>query len=418
MVAGRRSAKTSALRCKLITSALEHEDGLVGYVAPSLTQAKRIFWVPLMRDLRQPGAEALVDKINHAEHYVRFTNGCYLRMYSAEPRAVEGIRGDGFNVLATDESDDPRFTAYVYNEIIHPALSDKEGQLIQVGTPKGRGRLYKEFLKGQKNSAEFDPTCSSVQVTAYQAGILNRTEIERARRLLPARSFRQEYLASFEAPSGLVYDEWNEQVHVVDESKFPDRFDDIIVGGDWGTANRGAMLVIGLDQVWIPPARGMAGWLAARAWIIEEHSHAGKGYDDAGWWGIAREIQRKWQPSAWYFDPAGGQDGYLRQLRNALDGGGSAAVYAANNQVGPGIGTVREFMHHDVALGEAPRLFVNRSCKWFIQEAGNYRYMSHPRIEDEYIDQVVKVDDHCQDATRYALFSHFTSERGRRRNMH
>ena len=37
------------------------------------------------------------------------------------------------------------------------ALAADRGQLIQIGTPKGRGRFYREFLKGQRSNKAFKP---------------------------------------------------------------------------------------------------------------------------------------------------------------------------------------------------------------------------------------------------------------------
>lgn len=390
----------------------------MGYVAPTLGHAKRIFWTPLMRDLRTSGAEAWVQKVDLADMYVLFRNGAYLRLYSSESSAIERMRGDGFDAVVIDEADDYNFTPYAFNDVITPALADKQGRLLQIGTPKGRGRLYEEHQKGVLGSPLHDPLYASLQVTAITAGILKIEEIERARRTLPARTFRQEYLASFECPVGLVFDEWDDNLHVVDDDAMPKRFDDIIVGVDWGTASRGSMIVIGIDSVWVPPSGGLDGYEAARAWILEEHTHAGMGYDDGGWWAVARAIQARWQPTAWYADPAGGLEGYLKQLARALDGGGASDVTPADNQVRPGIGTVRTFLHFDPVANEPPRLFVHRDAKTLRHELANYRYRSHPTREDEYTDQVVKENDHSIDGVRYALHTHFNRNSGRRRNLH
>lgn len=411
VVAARRSGKTVVSRCLALFTALSRPYALIGYVAPTLNQAKRIFWTPLMRDLRDPAAAAFVEKIDQSAHTVTFKNGSEIRLYSAETRPVERIRGDGFDLIITDESDDLNFTPYVYNEIIWPALGDRQGILLEVGTPKGRGRLYKEFRKGQVGSPEYDPTYWSAQVSAIEAGLLLPSEIERARRTLPTRSFKQEYMASFEAPLGIVYDEYVDSMlskggHVVRDDDLPAQFDEIIVGVDWGTAHFGVMMVLGLDKVWIPPTRTSDGWTAGRAWVLEEHVHAGKGYDDGGWWAVARDIQSRWQPTAWYGDPAGGLEGYIRQLANALDGS-AAEVYPAKNQVRPGIATVRQFMHHDAALGEPPRLLVHERCGRLRGELQSYRFRPHPTVEDAFTDQVVKEGDDCCDGLRYGLASHF-----------
>lgn len=379
-------------------------------MAPTIGQAKRILWHPLMKDIGTKVGRAFVDSFNISELLIEFRNGCRLQLFGAEGH--ERVRGSGYDEFICDEADDPRFTDQVFSDTIHPALSDNLGTLIQVGSPKGRGRLYREFCQGQLDSEFYDSDTASCQVTAVQAGIISLAEIERARRLRPARAFRQEYEADFLAPHGIVYDEWNEKVHLCDERDLPSRFDEIIVGVDWGTAARGAMLVIGFDQSVVRDDYGTH--RVTRAWVLEEHTHAGMGYDDGGWWALARKIQNKWSPRTWYADPAGGAEGYLRQLENALRSGGRGDVVPANNERAPGIATVREFMHYDEVLKEPPRLRVMRSCTVFRGELAAYRYRAHRTVEDEFVDEPVKVNDHLCDAGRYAMHTHTMKPRNGR----
>lgn len=418
-VAARRSGKTVGIRCRLTTTSLRIRNGLVGYCAPTLGQAKRLLWVPLCRDLAAPEAQRFVYKVNHSELWIQWRNGTHLRLYGAE--RPEQIRGDGFDEFCTDESDDPNFDSTFFDEIVGPALSDQEGTLFQIGSPKGRGRLYREFRKGQRGDELHDPDYASIQVTAIEAGILSRAEIERARRIRSDRAFRQEYMADFLAPAGVVFDEFDDSVHVVTAEQLPLRFDEVIVGVDWGTSNRGSMVVLGIDRVYVPPVGILDGEELARVWVIEEHSHAGLGYDDGGWWPIARGIQERWQPTVWYADPAGGLEGYLKQLKRALEGGGRATVVGARNEVRPGISTLRDLMHHSAIqegadIYDRPRFYVLDGCSQVRRTLGAYRYKSHPRYSDEFLEEPVKEDDHEIDAIRYAAHSHLGArDRGHRR---
>jgi len=425
-VAARRSGKTVGVRALAIAACLDDKPGDVGYMAPTLGQAKRLIWRPLMDDLRDPAAKSfLAGKPNASEFYVPFKGGSRLYLYSAE--AAERVRGDGFKLFITDETDDPRFTPSVYDDIIWPALAENQGRLVQIGTPRGRGRLYSEFRKGQEHSpvGVRDPHYESIQVTAMEAGIIPRSEIEQARRTRPKRSFQQEYLASFVAPLGLVYDEWSDERHIVDAAyvarEVPRGFDEIIVGVDWGTAKRGAMVVMGIDRVEVPATDDYDRCEMPRIWILEEHSHAGLAYADRsgdrdGWWGIARRIQSQWRPTRWYCDPAGGDAeeteaeaaGYLLQLQRAVsqvDPG--ARVVPGDNRVSMGISAVQSFIHYDDLLLERPRLHVLDSCPITIGEFQGYRWTQTPGTEDEYEERPVKKEDHAIDSIRYACFTHF-----------
>lgn len=433
-VAARRSGKTAGALGLTILGGLDDGPGDVGYMAPTLAHAKRLLWRPLAMLLREPAAKRFINgKPNNSELTVEFATGTRLYIYSAE--AYERVRGDGFKLFIADEADDPIFTDEVFSDAIRPALSDNLGSLVQLGTPKGRARLFREWRKGQGIPCDkckrvpcehYDPSYASIQVTAIDAGLLDPQEVRRAKRTLPDRSFRQEYMAEFNAPIGMVYEEWNEERHVVGIDQIPplDSFDEFIVGVDWGVAKRGAMLVSGIDRKWLEGDDTYEGCDMPRIWALEEHSSAGIPYTDAGWWKIARQIQQQWRPRYWYCDPAGGTEaesdakaaGLLRQLQQALATvDNRVQVIAGDNRVGPGIAAVQGFLHYDDILKEPPRLFVARTCPWLIKEFGTYRYPANRKFEgqdgEEFDDKPVKESDHVLDSLRYLCLTHFFRRR-------
>ncbi len=404
----------------MLKRCIETPHGLFGYCAPTLKQAKRLIWRPLMQDFSDPIARGFLkpNGINRSDLTIDFGNGARLAVYGAE--RPEQIRGDGFVEFVADEADDPNYDNAFFDEIIGPALSDELGTLIQIGSPKGRGRLYREFRKGDASSPdeERDPQYDCLQVTAIEAGIIDKGEIERARATRPKRAFHQEYEAGFNAPLGIVYDEWNDKVHVVDRVPSPVYFEQRIACVDWGTANRGTMLVLGIDSVMVPETEEFEGARLARVWVLDEESHAGTGYDDGGWWRIARELQERYKPSVWYADPAGGREGYLRQLANALADTRPKPprVLPADNQVNPGIAAVQEFLRIDETMRAPQRFFVHDRCKWLRSEMADYRWRAHATIEDEFVDEPIKQNDHSVDALRYGIFTHFYKPYGRGRD--
>lgn len=425
-VAARRSGKSVIARLLAILAGLDARPGDVGYMAPTLEQARRLFWRPLMEDLKDPAArQFVVGRPNNQRMTLEFVTGTRLYVYSAE--AHERVRGDGFKRFVTDETGDPLYTDEVFDDTIWPALGTERGQLVEIGTPKGRGRFYREWRKGQRSTPEKDrdlENYATCQVTALQAGIVPPDEIERMRRDRPKRSFQQEYEARFNAPLGLIYDEWNEARHVVPPERVPrlDSFDEIIVGVDWGIAKRGAMIVFGVDHVFVPGDDEFGDCYQPRLWAVEEHSTHGLAYNDAGWWKTARQIQRTWRPTRWYCDPAGGKHdedearaaGLLRQLADALgDVDNRTLVVPADNRVGPGISAVQQFLHFDDYLKEPPRFFVSDQCKHLVDEFGKYSWATGRGRKaddddgDTYEERPLKINDHALDATRYATFSHF-----------
>jgi hypothetical protein len=413
-VAARRSGKSVIARLLTILAGLDDRPGDVGYMAPTLEQARRLFWRPLLEDLKDPAArQFIVGRPNSQRMTLEFITGTRLYVYSAE--AHERVRGDGFKQFITDETGDPLYTDTVFDDTIWPALGTERGQLVEIGTPKGRGRFYREWRKGQRSTPEKDRDrdYASCQVTALQAGIVPADEVERARRTRPKRSFQQEYEARFNAPLGLIYDEWNEARHVVPATTLPrlDEFDEIVVCKDWGVAKRGALLVLGIDHVHVPGDDEFDETFMPRVWVLEEHSTHGLAYTDAGWWKIARDVQRRFRPTVWYPDPAGGKHeadearaaGLLLQLANVLaEVDNRVLVVPADNQVGPGISAVQQFLHYDDGLNEPPRLFVADTCKYLPDELGKYSWANSRGVAargdddgDAYEERPRKVNDHC-----------------------
>jgi len=89
-----------------------------------------------------------------------------------------------------------------FPEVIRPALSDRMGKALFIGTPKGRRNHFYEIFQ----SAGEQPDWSAFQYTTEQGGLVSKEEVEQARRELDERTFRTEYQASFESLGvGLAY---------------------------------------------------------------------------------------------------------------------------------------------------------------------------------------------------------------------
>lgn len=426
-VAARRSGKTAGIRLLIWNGGLDKRPGDIGYMAPTRGQVKRTIWIPLMRDLQDPAAKHLVKEIDKSELAIEFVTGTRFYTYSAD--APERVRGDGFKLFFTDESDDPKYTQDIFDEAIGPALSKDRGQLVQTGTPKGKGRLFKEWCKGDPRNPKKDPHSISCQVKAIDAELIPKEEIELAREKRPPRAFRQEYEASFENAGIYIYEEFGYLEHVVRSRELPRQFDDVVVGVDWGEAKRGVMLVCGI----VYPRKDEDGDDLddlPTVYVIEEHSHERMQYTRDGWWKIARQIQDDWAPTKWICDPAQTLQSYLDKLRYVLeawahenDSRRTPKVMQANNAVKPGISTVQEFIHY---LGVRkildsyvpPHLFVREDgphpCDNLIRTFPKYEWkqVKNRSEEDEREEVPKKGDEHELDSLRYVLTTLFGHIRG------
>src|SRR5438128_3575585 len=85
--------------------------------------------------------------------------------------------------------------------VIRPALSDRRGYALFIGTPKGFNHFYDLF----RNAAS-RPDWTAFQFTTLEGGNVAPEELESAARELDERTYRQEFQATFEnLAHGLVY---------------------------------------------------------------------------------------------------------------------------------------------------------------------------------------------------------------------
>jgi hypothetical protein len=189
IVAHRRWGKTVCVVNHLIKQALlcTKIDPRYGYVAPFRNQGKQLAWLYLKRFTQViPGV-----KINESELDVTLPNKAVIRIYGADnPDALRGMYFDG---VVLDEV--AQMKPEVWDEIVLPALADRKGWAVFIGTPKGINAFYEIYTKAV---ADPDLYYSDVfPVTGTDA--LDAEEVELQRSIQSENKFRQEYLCDFTA---------------------------------------------------------------------------------------------------------------------------------------------------------------------------------------------------------------------------
>ena len=189
LVVHRRGGKTVACVADLIDAALRStkQRPRFAYIAPQLKQAKTVAW-EYVKDfgLKVPGATA-----HESELRLDLPNGAQVRLHGADnPDSLRGIYLDG---VVLDEAGDmnPR----LFNEILRPALADRKGWGVWIGTPKGQNDFYDLFEAAKGNEAEF----FSLSLRASQSGLIDADELDSARRSMTPEQYAQEFECSFQA---------------------------------------------------------------------------------------------------------------------------------------------------------------------------------------------------------------------------
>lgn len=210
VIAGRRFGKTHLAIRELCWHAREPGKD-VWYVSPSYRQSKNIVWKKLknrLQDLRW------ADKINETELTINLKNGSTISLKGADNH--DSLRGVGLDFIVLDEFADIDPEAWF--ETLRPTLSDKQGRAMFIGTPKGMNWAYELY----QNNLEDPSTWSSYQYTTIDGGNVPIAEIEQARKDLDERTFRQEYMGTFETFAGRIYYSFD-RIHNVQKIDIEDR---------------------------------------------------------------------------------------------------------------------------------------------------------------------------------------------------
>jgi phage terminase large subunit len=188
LVCHRRAGKTVACVMDLIDAALRctKERPRFHYIAPLYKQAKSVAWDYVKAyGLKIPGATA-----HESELRLDLPNGGQVRLYGADnPDALRGIYSDG---VVLDEAAD--MSPRMFNEILRPALSDRKGWCVWIGTPKGQNDFYDLW-----DRAKTDETFFTLMMRASQTGFVDQDELDDARRQMTPEQYAQEYECSFQA---------------------------------------------------------------------------------------------------------------------------------------------------------------------------------------------------------------------------
>ena len=193
LVMHRRFGKTVWAVNELIKKALTCElpRPRVAFVAPTFTQAKRIAWdyVKYYAGVI-PGAT-----FNETELRVDFPNGARLTLLSAEN--PDSLRGIYLDLCIFDEfgMQNPR----VWGEVVRPALSDREGGAVFLGTPAGHNHFFDLLEQAKSEEANGSDQWYWKIVKASESQLVKEAELDAARVQMTPEQYEQEYECSFTA---------------------------------------------------------------------------------------------------------------------------------------------------------------------------------------------------------------------------
>lgn len=205
LVAHRRFGKTLLVINEKVTKGLENQkhNPQYAYIAPTYKQAKMIAWEYLIDYTSEiPGVKVNKSELT-VEIYregIRDASGRgwkkkpdkikFMLLGSDNPDSIRGIYLDGA-ILDEYAQCDP----IIWGEIVRPALADRRGWAIFIGTPKGQNHFYTRLVKAQEQPESW----YTAIFKASETGVLPEDELEDMKADMDEQEIEQELECSFAA---------------------------------------------------------------------------------------------------------------------------------------------------------------------------------------------------------------------------
>lgn len=242
VMCGRRWGKTTFGVWACVKTSLQ--GGRTWWVAPTYKIANE-GWIELKRLCAQMIDAGLDVEIRESDKQVIFPNRGMVEVRTSD---VEGsLRGAGLDGVVIDEAANHRESIWV--EELRPALIDKRGWALFIGTPKGNNWFAKLYTRAETNA--FSNWAAWKRETWDNPFISpeERKEIEEEYTGRPDK-YRQEILADIGASQFLVYPQFNRDVHMWKTAlpEFISYYGGLDFGGDQIGSHMSAGVIAGLTK--------------------------------------------------------------------------------------------------------------------------------------------------------------------------
>lgn len=345
----------------------------IAVVAPTIRQVRMLHWEPVVALLNEtPALSRLVANINATNMTIDFIgNRPSIVMGGAD--AGERFRGYKLVKAVVDEVQDIAWD--FIDSVLKPALADTPGsQMLAIGTPRGKG--VNTLWKLKTLADQFPQQYSFHHYVATDNPHFNLEFLEQERLSKNSIVFAREYLGSFEAFPGQVFDCIGEQCLY---DVVPTEFADIIGGLDWGSKNA-AYVTVGLAN--------------GGFYVLDEYqNHTGVNQASSKFYDLVVQAQYKYQWRHCYADPS--RPDCILDLRIAGKGNpGLERCVAGYNEVNAGINQLYNLFELGLLKVKRDSLLHKQlvSYQWQTDNLG--------QVIEKIADNQ---NDHLIDALRYAI---------------
>lgn len=197
----RRFGKTVCAINELIDAAVTCplHNPRVAYIAPYYKQAKAVAW---------DYAKTFTETIPGAKPYeseLRIDipmgevggkkNVARIQLFGADH--PDSLRGLYFDAVVFDEFGLQPIS--IWTEVIRPALADRKGRALFLGTPNGKNHFYDIYQNAVKKEKEGHKEWYAATYRADETNVIDVDELASARENMPEEEFRQEFFCDWAA---------------------------------------------------------------------------------------------------------------------------------------------------------------------------------------------------------------------------
>ncbi len=336
---GRRFGKSWLAAYELYVRAVSIDNARLVYYAPTRDDARDIMW----KVLKEVCGDLIVGDPNESRLEMnirnRFGTTSLIVLYGWEALQERG-KGVGvknhFAVL--DEVSKYSNFLYGWQEILRPTLMDVKGEALFISTTNGFNHFY-DLCNKELEDSDY----KTFHFTSYDNPHLDPEEIEKMKMEMTEDRAAQEIYADFRKKEGLVYKEFDRNLHLTTEEPGVD-IQYVISGVDFGFTHPAAVLTIKKDYSGI-------------YWITDEWVFSGKTEDEVVDYVATQKFAKV------YPDPenASAIEALKRRKVNIR------TVNKAKGSVLSGIQTIRELLKQN-------RIRINTRCINLIESFEKYSY--------------------------------------------
>lgn len=370
---GRRAGKSTLVSIKMTEFALTNKKAEVWYIAPTYKMAKQIVW-QMLDDIVPIRA---ISKKNETELTIYLKNGSRISLKGADtPDSLRGVRIDlcVFDEVAFFDKWDMVW------KVIRPTLVDSKARVMFISTPNGFNH-FKEMAE------RADRDWSYHHYTSYDNPYLDANELEQMKQEMDADSFAQEVMGEFRKMTGLVYKDFDRNVHMVEIPELGYNYT-FTRSLDFGYGHKTALIYFAIssngDAIYAYDGLYQSGLVESQIAEVVKVKDAGRV--------ITNPVADSAQPMS------------IEQLREY--GVNFTPVEKGPDSVKNGIVRVAELLKVRADTGK-PTLMFNKDLTWIADEFEQYRWMESQ--QSGAIKEIpYKYMDDAMDAIRYFAMSYKT----------